>query len=372
MEASGKINFILLKIITELCSMPEKLTHNTTNHFLLNFLTKKKWRIARHTLFIITFFPLIFSSNKLYTEPVATYTGLLSAFLLLCFIYINVYVLFPEFLSKGKYVYYFLFLFLIIGIALAVDPAYRFFLQEYLIEPDKSEDYNIKDLARVLYFFPWVFAATMAVKLYQTWLLNTEHITELRQQNLQSELTQLKSQINPHFLFNTLNNINTLTQTNPGKASEVIIKLSDLLRYQLYDSTQDQISLKSDIVFLENFLNIEKLRRDNFNFSVNVNGDTHTIQIPPFMFIPFIENATKHSVNPLSSSYVRVNFNISNDALMFECENSITESKKTNLEPGGIGLANIRRRLELLYEGRHELVVSHEAGKYYVKLILKV
>ncbi|MBK8368919.1 MAG: histidine kinase [Bacteroidetes bacterium] len=212
----------------------------------------------------------------------------------------------------------------------------------------------------------------MAVKLFQTWIINTEHITELRQQNLQSELTQLKSQINPHFLFNTLNNINTLTQTNPTKASEVIIKLSDLLRYQLYDSTQDKISLKSDIIFLENFLNIEKMRRDNFSFSVNVSGDTHTIQIPPFMFIPFIENATKHSVNPLNSSYIKVNFKIEKDTLVFECENSVAHSKNTNLEPGGIGLANIKRRLELLFEGKHILIITQQTDMYYAKLTLNL
>jgi hypothetical protein len=344
----------------------------TSDNTLFNFLTKKKWRIARHAIFILTFFPLAFSPNTSFSEPIASYISIINAFILFFLIYLNTYLLFPTLLSKGRYFFYFLSIVLIVCAVIAIGPLHELIFKSYLLDTHKPVDRSFRNIVRIFYFLPWIFAATMAVKLFQTWLLNKEHITELRQQSLQSELTQLKSQINPHFLFNTLNNINTLIQTNPDKASEVIIKLSDLLRYQLYDSTRDQISLKSDILFLENFLNIEKLRRDNFKCDVNVIGDPHITQIPPFMFIPFIENATKHSVDPIRDSYVRVNFKIEKDLLTFECENSVANTKKTNLDAGGIGLANVKRRLDLLFEGKHILIINQDLDKYQVKLILNL
>ena len=122
-------------------------------------------------------------------------------------------------------------------------------------------------------------------------MLDTQLINELERSKTLTELEQLKNQINPHFLFNMLNNANVLTKKDPEKASQVLMKLSDLLRYQLYDSSRDKVLLTSDIHFLEDFLNLEKVRRDNFDYMISKEGNLSGVFIPPLLFISFVENA---------------------------------------------------------------------------------
>jgi len=150
-----------------------------------------------------------------------------------------------------------------------------------------------------------------------------------------------------------LNNANVLTKKDPNKASEVLMKLSDLLRYQLYDSARDKVLLTSDIRFIEDFLNLEKVRRDNFDFLISKEGDLSGVQIPPLLFISFVENAVKHNNDTEKLSFVNLFFNVSNNELSFKCINSKPKIKAIKNVTGGLGLKNIKRRLELLYPSTH-------------------
>lgn len=132
--------------------------------------------------------------------------------------------------------------------------------------------------------------------MFTHWLRYNLRIDELESTTLQSELTFLKNQINPHFLFNMLNNANVLIKRNPEEASKVLFKLEDLLRYQINDSSRERVSLASDIRFLNDYLNLEKIRRDNFQFTLRQEGEVDSIWIQPLLFIPFVENAVKHSL----------------------------------------------------------------------------
>jgi LytS/YehU family sensor histidine kinase len=182
----------------------------------------------------------------------------------------------------------------------------------------------------------------------------------------------LKKQINPHFLFNTLNNANVLTQKDPEKASQVLMKLSDLLRYQLYDSARNKVFLTSDIHFLEDFLNLEKIRRDNFDFSITLNGELQGVEVAPLLFITFVENAVKHNIDAENSSYVYLFFSVIDDELNFHCINSKPHIRVAKSKNGGLGLTNVMRRLELLYPGRHELKVTDTLETFNVHLTIKI
>ena len=174
---------------------------------------------------------------------------------------------------------------------------------------------------------------------------------------MQTELQQLKNQINPHFLFNMLNNANILVKEDPDEASQILGKLNDLLRYQFNDSTRKEVSLNADIQFLTSFLELEKVRRDH-------------VCVPPLLFIPFVENAVKHNPDSDNLSYVHIYFTLHDHELSFRCENS-KPSVPVKRE-GGIGLANVRRRLELLYGSGYTLEIKDLATTYSVNLRLSL
>jgi LytS/YehU family sensor histidine kinase len=213
--------------------------------------------------------------------------------------------------------------------------------------------------------------ASAAIKLFQQWISDAQLIHDLDLAKTNAELEQLKNQINPHFLFNMLNNANVLIEDDPKKASQVLMKLSDLLRYQLYDSSRDKVLLTSEIHFLEDFLNLEKVRRDNFNFLISKEGELSGVQVPPLLFISFVENAVKHNNDSAKSSYVNLFFEVRHTELFFRCINSKPAVKAVN-KSGGLGLTNIKRRLELLFPSSHDLKIEDNSETYCVTLTLNL
>jgi LytS/YehU family sensor histidine kinase len=222
-------------------------------------------------------------------------------------------------------------------------------------------------------FFGTLTAASTAIKLFQCWIKDKLRILELEKNTMQSELELelLKNQITPHFLLNTLNNTNVLINTEPEKASDVVITLSDLLRYQLYESTRENVFLSSDIRFLKDFLDLEKIRRNQFEYVITVNGNSN-ILVPPLPFIPFVENAVKHSAGCKREAFVKLDFMADEKELDFVCINSKPVNSVHANGSGGLGLANIRRRLGLLYEGRATLRIDKTNDIYKVSLNIKL
>ena len=184
-----------------------------------------------------------------------------------------------------------------------------------------------------------------------------------------AQLKYLQAQINPHFLFNMLNNANVLIKRNPEEASKVLFKLEDLLRYQINDSSRERVALASDIRFLNDYLNLEKIRRDHFQFTMEQEGDIDSIWIQPLLFIPFVENAVKHSFDSEHPSSVHLSFKVEENRLEFRCENTMPAVAVSN-KVGGIGLANIQRRLGLLYPDRYELKQIENENRYMVTLCI--
>ena len=167
-----------------------------------------------------------------------------------------------------------------------------------------------------------------------------------------------------------LNNANILVKDAPDEASQILEKLDNLLRYQLNDSTRREVLLTADIQFLTSFLELEKVRRDHFEYTIFQEGNMENICIPPLLFIPFVENAVKHNLDSDNLSYVHLYFSVHNKRLTFRCENS--KPRVPVKREGGIGLANVKRRLDLLYESRYTLQIEDKETTYNVNLHLNL
>lgn len=217
-----------------------------------------------------------------------------------------------------------------------------------------------------------LFAGVASLVLFRQWMLSEQRRRELETANLNAELQMLKNQINPHFLFNMLNNCYLLVKKGRREAAEVIFKLEDLLRYQIGDSDRINVTLGGEIGFLNDFLDLEKLRRDDFHFEITDNINEPELKIPPMLFIPFAENAVKHNSDSENRSYVNIAFSRWGKGIVFSCTNSKPSGSTSHNDVGGIGLKNIRRRLNLLFPGKHELTINDGEGRYCVTLKLEL
>ena len=194
-------------------------------------------------------------------------------------------------------------------------------------------------------------------------------LAQLEQQNLSQQLEYLKYQINPHFFMNTLNNIHALVDIDPAKAQETILELSKMMRFVLYEGDKQGVPLTKEFEFIRTYIHLMNLRyTDKVRISVDLPGEAPDKTIPPLMLISFIENAFKHGISYQHESFVEVAITLSPQpaSLHFTCRNS--KSEKPNQEKGGVGLANVRKRLNLLYGNNYTLNIQDENDSYYVEL----
>ena len=195
---------------------------------------------------------------------------------------------------------------------------------------------------------------------------------EERRKSAEAELTWLKNQLNPHFLFNTLNNISSLTQIDPDQAQERIGQLSDALRYALYDSEAEKVPLSGEVAFMENYIDLMALRCNEHTLvERRLTLPDHEVMIAPLLFISLIENAFKHGVSARNDSVVRIDLHGEGEDLCFVCENTLFEKGTDDRSGSGIGLVNLRRRLELIYPGQYVYNQSVVDGMYRVEIRLK-
>lgn len=214
----------------------------------------------------------------------------------------------------------------------------------------------------------------VAIKLMKYWYQKNRDNQLLIQQNLQAELALLKSQVHPHFLFNTLNNLYALTLTNSPKSPEVVLKLSSLLTYMLYDCNPAKVLLAKEVDLLRDYIVLEKLRyEERLDISVSISGEVQGKLIAPLLLLPFLENSFKHGVSEqLDQAWISLDVSVRANTLKFKLINSkpLSESPKPN--PEGIGLQNVRKRLELIYPNQYELLLLNEEETFMVVLTLQL
>lgn len=214
---------------------------------------------------------------------------------------------------------------------------------------------------------------TVLMRLAIDWYVIQKQKAELITQNQASELALLRSQVNPHFLFNTLNNIYSLVYKKAEEAPEAVMKLSSIMRYMLYDATTDKVLLEKEIEYLQSFIELQKLRlRHKDYIELLIEGNADGRYIAPMLLIPFVENAFKHGDKSGTRPGIWIRLTIESSRIVFEVKNRIRKINNASIDKiGGIGLNNIRRRLELLYPQKHSLEIIPEDTMFSIKLILE-
>lgn len=214
-------------------------------------------------------------------------------------------------------------------------------------------------------------AIAIVIRGFIEWFGEIKLKEELARKNFEMESMLVKSQINPHFLFNTINNIDVLIGRNAELASEYLNKLSDILRYMVYETRSEKISLKREIEYIEKYLELQKIRTTNADYvDLKIDGDANDLTVAPMIFFPFIENAFKHTENKKNSSKIRIKITIENEKIVFECENSFQKTFEQKQDFGGIGNDLIKKRLTLIYPEKHALEIDEGEKNYRVKLTL--
>ena len=342
----------------------------------VRLLTSKKFRLLRHAIAVGLLFIAIVLPTSTAPEFAAPYEriGRIIIYIAIVgFFYANMYYLIPKYMFRGKSILYIVWLTVILLMGFfIVKTLFVTIIEPHRIIPKKEEAGLVVELTFVTVFLLLFILPSTALKVFQRWISDASRMSELQQKALESELAALKNQINPHFLFNMLNNVNVLITKDTQKASQIILKLSDFLRYQLYQSNDSSVFLSAEIRFLTDLLNMESIRRDNFTFRLDYDiNELKGIKVPPNIFIIFIENAIKHSANPTGPSKVEISFTLNENRLIFKCTNGIyIDYKKSDTK--GLGIANVTRRLELLYEKEFKLEISDLNTTYQVILNIPV
>jgi two-component system LytT family sensor kinase len=332
----------------------------------------KQYTILVHVLVWVAFMlvPLVFIESATGRERFMI-MGWFLQLLMVAYFYYNFLYLIPRFLLQKRLAAYFLMLLAGLAVISALNVVFAL-ATSGLIE--HRHPFNLWRTA-TFPFYPAVmaFALSTSVRITMEWFRNERQKKEMEAEKLASELAFLKSQVNPHFLFNTLNNICSLARKKSVETENAIIKLSRIMRYMLQDSKDEQVSLEKEVEYLQSYIELQRLRLPaDVKIDFTIAGEPEKFSIEPLLLIPFVENAFKHGVSYLAGSEIRIGLTCEAGALTFSVVNRVARFPgEMNEQGSGIGLKNVRRRLELLYPGRHRLEISEIEHYYSVALNIR-
>jgi sensor histidine kinase YesM len=217
--------------------------------------------------------------------------------------------------------------------------------------------------------FLLIFTVGTCISVIQRWLRTEQHRKETENEKLHTELSFLKSQVNPHFFFNTLNNIYSLAIVRSEKTAPAVMKLSSIMRYILTETQRDMVPLRNEVDFINNFIELQQVRlTDKVTVHFSAEGDIDNLLVAPLLFIPFVENAFKYGVSTKESSTITIKISTHENKILFFAKNYRVASENNLMENTGIGINNVKRRLELMYPGKHQLTHKIEDNYYTVHL----
>lgn len=282
-------------------------------------------------------------------------------------VYFNLRLLIPRLLQQNKYLLYFISAIVLVGLTYLVHEL----TFELLLPLLPTEFYMVSftEWEVLIAIFLIYLVLTTLLKLSKSWY----KLQQVEKEKLSIELNSLKAQVNPHFLFNSLNSIYSMALAKSEQTAETVLELSSLLRYMLYEVSEEKVDLGKEVEMIENYLELQKLRADeSTRVNFEVKGDLEGRKVAPLLFFPLIENAFKHGVKGVSdAAFVEMKLAV-NDELQFEIRNN--KGKIDDMEGGkygGIGLENVKRRLALIYPQQHELKIEETDNEFTVKLKLK-
>lgn len=291
--------------------------------------------------------------------------------LLAILIYLNLAILIPRYAQQKKVVTYIFLLFATLSLYVILKNVHDVYLNGYILgnENRKSLFYNTYYNFSIAIFY---LAFSVALHLSKAWYFQRELLRKMEVEKLSAELEYLKGQINPHFVFNSINTIYFQIDKQNVHARETLSAFSDMLRYQLYECNGNQIPIEKEIIYLKNYVELQRMRKDeNYNISFAAGEDLKGFTISPLLLIPFVENAFKHVSHHPHHNQVRIL--LRRYESNFELSVFNTKEEKTLVNGHtGIGLKNVQRRLELLYKNRHKLMIDNGTDSYEVNLSLRI
>ncbi len=333
-----------------------------------------RYKLHHFIFWIVIFIIWYFLRRADYHTPTKAFlVTLIKVADLMLLVYITNYIQLPRFFYKKKYAIFFVVFFLMIIASSLLKMQVLGRLLDNPILLDLRSNWRDRVYDNIIPHFFLVIAGA-AVKLMFDYTSMQQRLAEVAKEKAETELSFLKSQINPHFLFNSLNSVYFLISKENAVAREALHKFSEMLRYQLYEMNGDQIPIEKEIHYLRDYMDLQQLRKDEkYSVEFNCAGDVKGFSIEPLLLIPFVENAFKHlSHDNYRLNYVKVNLDREHDHLLFTVENSKELNGHTTELRGGIGLPNVKRRLELLYPGKHQLNISETDKTFSVRLNLQL
>lgn len=338
-----------------------------------NFFNKKILIYSAYWILVTGFF-LYEQKYLLYKANLPYFFACVGVRILLLIViaYLNLHYFLPKYLAKRKYGAYFSLILLAVLTYLVIQSLYDYYLYGYIVGPRHNS--NMWESVSYNFFSTlWYLALMLALKLSLDWYGQQLFIQRIMVEKLNAEVDFLRAQVNPHFLFNILNNLYALTLKKSEKAPDVVLKLSAMMEYMLYDSNDEKVLLAKELEYLQNYVELERLRFGGgagISFSTDAVPDGLTIA--PLLLLPLVENAFKHGLSKQTEDgKLDINIHLEESVLKTVVENSKPASADTQSK-GGIGLSNLRKRLELLYPGRHELIPEDHATTYKVMLTLEL
>jgi len=346
-----------------------------------------KNRVIAHFLFWIIVGVLFYVSFIRIDQNLAWILISKDLFVAIIVYYTSAYYIIPKWLMKGKYILCILWAistyafwgiisytaYALINKHFVPSPQLQYYI-DVILDNGILGVFKWSEIPVYLLDFIYLIALPITLKLMQSYFYQKVERVKLERDNLELELNFLKSQLNPHFLFNSLNNIYRMVNKNDVKAGDTILSLADLIRYTLYQSDAHFVPLNNEIDFLKNFLKLERLRfSDKVEIITHIEEDRFDKYIPPLIFFPFIENAFKHGPEKSQkSAWVHINLISDNEMLTLEVSNAVNKkNNKTMTEEGGVGTINSRKRLELNYKNNYILTTTDLEDSYKVSLQIK-
>ncbi len=275
----------------------------------------------------------------------------------------------PKFLYKKKYAHFIIALLLTLGIGL--------YFEEYILEKIFFADSRGKAFSGII---PTLFDIIPVISIFVGFKLGWDaqvkqsEVEQLNTKIAESQLEFLQSQINPHFLFNNLNNLYAYSLENSPKAPKIILGLSGLLRYMLYDCKERMVLLEKEVKYLTNFIHLNELQlEEKGTVEFNISGSLNEYRVAPLLFLVFVENSFKHSLSSMTENiFIKIDLKVLDNKLYFSCLNNFSQQTNTEKLSHGIGLENVQTRLKLLYPNAHTLSIQNHENQYKVDLILEL
>jgi sensor histidine kinase YesM len=342
----------------------------------------KKYRVLWHLLFWVSYLLLFSVSYTIDIDKINVLEVMLRFSITLPVdifaSYFTAYFLLPFFLLRGKYIRFILLLLLSAVLFILLQRVCIYYINLPIFHPEYTQNEPFFEFDYIFSFFN-IYAVVgifTTIRLFKFWLRNQRATQLLKEEKLEAELKFLKSQIHPHFLFNTLNNLYALTLDKSDQAPEVVMKLSNLLDYMLYEANDRKVSLEKEITLIQNFLDLEKIRYgDSLKIDFKIEGSSSGLYLAPMLLLPFVENSFKHGLSKQTTKpWLDITMKLERGILHFNVRNSQGKNKEDRKESytEGIGLSNVKRRLELIYTKNYSLNIKNMEEVFEIDLFINL